>query len=106
MPPLPGGGRGFESPRLHSRDIAFCRQNAAFWGWRPALLGAAYCDRNVAGVLADGIVLERGWLRRAARLLVVVLREVEHWPERTADCPYRRFAFRGGVLGFLLGSLS
>ena len=62
--------------------------------------------RNVARVLADGIVLERGWLRRAARLLVVVLREVEQWPERTADCPYRRFAFRGGVLGFLPRSIS
>ena len=26
-PPLHGGGRGFESPRLHTRDVGICRIN-------------------------------------------------------------------------------
>ena len=52
---------------------------------------------NVVRVLADVIVFEPGRLRRAARLLTVVLREVKHQYKRVADFRYRRFGFRGGA---------
>jgi hypothetical protein len=49
---LHGGGQGFESPRLHSENVLFCRYRLGTWVNSGGLRGlkAPYCgDHSIAG---------------------------------------------------------
>ena len=45
-PPLHGGGRGFESPRLHSEKLLFCRENEKYDRKSRRNRWAIYCNRT------------------------------------------------------------